>query len=226
MSKFPSSSTLALAVGALGSGAANVAWTWELGPVRVAAGVFATALVPISLHMWPRVPVTGRPTKVIRALVMGYICLAAALVNLAHSAQLLTVDLNMPRAHTEDVWLAILLITAVEAVMVMATLAKRAPKTKPAVSAEQLSLVLAVAQMAGAVRPASKTRARRDERSTSVGSATTPETKQHRVSAGETAREWAVRNWPCTGAEVQLATKVKKASAYRIVRQLREEMAS
>lgn len=218
MSKFPSSSTLALAVGALGSGAANVAWTWELGPVRVAAGVFATALVPISLHMWPRVPVTGRPTKVIRALAMGYICLAAALVNLAHSAQLLTVDLNMPRAHTEDVWLAILLITAVEAVMVMATLAKRAPKPKPAVTAEQLALVLAVAQMAGAVQQAPKSRTRRDERPLAA-SAPKPSRGGKRAAGLAYARD----NWPVTGAAIAMRVGVSKGEGDRIRTMVKSE---
>lgn len=225
MSKFPSSSTLALAVGALGSGAANVAWTWELGPVRVAAGVFATALVPISLHMWPRVPVTGRPTKVIRALVMGYICLAAALVNLAHSAQLLTVDLNMPRSHTEDVWLAILLITAVEAVMVMATLAKRAPKPKPAVTAEQLALVLAVAQMAGAVQQAPKSRTRRDERPLAA-SAPKVEPKREPVNEELPPLEWARLNFPASAREIQEATGVSKGYSHKLLDKVKQEMAS
>ena len=143
--RLPSSPTVALAVGIAGSGAANVAWTYELGPVRIAAGLFATALVPISLHLWPRVPVTGGWTRAIRAIVMTYICLAAAVVNLAHSSLLLTTDLSIPRSSAEEAWLAILLITAVEAVMVMATLAKR---TRPAVSQEQaVALLVAVGRL-------------------------------------------------------------------------------
>lgn len=122
--KRPDSALVALAVGALGSGAANVAWTWQHGPVRIIAGLFATALVPISLHLWPRVPITGRWTRVIRAVVMTYICAAAAVVNLSHAVWLL-VDHSNPVA--ENVVLAVLLISAIEAVMVMASLARRAP---------------------------------------------------------------------------------------------------
>lgn len=208
------SSTLALAVGVLGSGAANVAWTWELGPVRVVAGLFATALVPISLHLWPRVPVTGKPTRAIRAVVMTYICLAAALVNLAHSAQLLTTDPGMPRPAMEDMVLAVLLITAVEAVMVMATLAKRPPKAQaPAVSVEQLALVFAVTQMAGAVKPAPKTRPRRDERPTSVAVAPKP-----RTAPAETLPpiEWARLNWPVSAKEIELGTGVSKGYSFKL----------
>lgn len=157
-----SSSTLALAVGVLGSAAANVAWTYQLGPVRVAAGLFATALVPVSLHLWPHVAVTGWFTRVIRALVMTYICLAAAVVNLAHSALLLTTDLAQPRPATEEFWLAVLLITAVEAVMVMATLAKR---TRPVAKAtpEQVALLVTLTRLANTKpRVAPKTQPRRD----------------------------------------------------------------
>lgn len=135
----PSTPTLALTVGALGSGAAQVAWNWPLGPVHVVAGIFATALVPIGLHLWPRVPITGRWTRAIRALVMTYISLAAAGVNLVHATWLLTdfepvtelrVEGTITRidhAATMNTVLAVLLITAVEAFMVMASLARRAP---------------------------------------------------------------------------------------------------
>jgi hypothetical protein len=178
--RLPSSSTVALSVGILGSGAANVAWTYELGPVRIAAGLFATALVPISLHLWPRVPVTGGWTRAIRAIVMTYICLAAAVVNLAHSSLLLTTDLSVPRSATEEPWLAILLITAVEAVMVMATLAKR---TRPAMSKEQaVALLVAVGRLiseqpATASRQTSRRTSRQQTADTTVGAGgTAPDT--------------------------------------------------
>lgn len=120
----PSTPTLALAVGALGSGAAQVAWNWPHGPVRIVAGLFATALVPLGVHLWARVPITGKWTRAIRAVVMTYICLAAAFVNLAHASMLLT-GADNPAA--ENLWLALALITAIEAVMVMASLARRTP---------------------------------------------------------------------------------------------------
>lgn len=124
--KRPNAATVALAVGALGSAAANTAWTWQAGPVRVVAGCFTTALVPVAMHLWPRVPVTGWPTRVLRGLVMTYICAAAAVVNLAHAVLLLT-DARSERA--EIMVLAVLSITAIEALMVMASLARR---TRPA----------------------------------------------------------------------------------------------
>lgn len=220
MRKLLSGPNLALIVGALGSGAANVAWTWELGPVRVAAGVFATALVPISLHLWPRVPVTGKPTRAIRALVMGYICLAAALVNLAHSAQLLTTDLTLPRSSAENVVLAVLLITAVEAVMVMATLAKRAPKPTT-VTVDQLALVLAVAQMAATVRPPQKPRPVRDVRPSPAPVAPKPEINEELPPI-----EWTRLNWPVSATEIRVATGCSKGHSYRLLDQVKEEMAS
>lgn len=117
--KRPDSGLVALTVGMVGSAAANTAWTWDHGPVRIVAGLFATALVPTSLHLWHRVPVTGRWTRAIRAVVMTYICLAAAVVNLMHASWLLVEG-------GEDGVLAVLLVTALEAVMVMASLARRA----------------------------------------------------------------------------------------------------
>lgn len=126
MKRVLDSSLVALMVGALGSAAANTAWTWSAGPVRVIAGLFTTALVPCAMHLWPRVPVTGWPTRFLRGLVMTYICGAAAVVNLAHAVLLLTDHVN---ARAENLWLAVLAITAVEALMVMASLARR---TRPA----------------------------------------------------------------------------------------------
>lgn len=120
--KRPDSPLVALIVGAAGSAAANTAWTWAAGPVRVIAGLFTTALVPVAMHLWPKVPVTGWITRGLRFLVMAYICGAAAVVNLAHAVLLLTDHVNQ---RAEDVRLAVLSITAVEALMVMASLARR-----------------------------------------------------------------------------------------------------
>ena len=124
-----SSPTVALAVGAVASGASNIAWTAPHGPVRVAAGIFATLLVPTALMLWPRVPITGRWTRAIRAAVMAYICAAAAAVNLSHAVLLLT---DAPNPAAEHLILAVALVTAIEALMVMASLARRAPTEKPA----------------------------------------------------------------------------------------------
>jgi hypothetical protein len=114
------SPNVALTVGVLASGAANVAWAASDGSARIAAGVFATVLVPVSLHLWPRVPITGPWTRAIRAVVMTVICGAAAVVNLTHAVRLLV-------AYGEEWWLSVLLVLAVEAVVVMASLARRQP---------------------------------------------------------------------------------------------------
>lgn len=138
--KRPDSGLVALTVGMLGSGAANVTWAWSAGPVHVVAGIFATALVPTSLHLWPRVPIASERTRWIRAGVMSYICAAAAGVNLIHATWLLTdyrpmdtfilesrvVEVPAQAASWVEIVMAVLLITAVEAVMVMASLARRA----------------------------------------------------------------------------------------------------
>lgn len=116
---------IALIVGMVGSAAANTAWTWDHGLVRVIAGLFATALVPVGMHLWPRVPVTGGWSRFMRAAVMSYICGAAAVVNLVHAVWLLTGHETW--RDNENTLLAFLLITAVEAVMVMASLARRRP---------------------------------------------------------------------------------------------------
>lgn len=119
---------VALVVGAAGSAAANTAWTWQAGPVRVIAGLFTTALVPVAMHLWPQVPVTGWITRGLRFAAMSYICGAAAVVNLAHAVLLLTDHVNV---RAEKLWLAVLSITAVEALMVMASLARRTPAVLP-----------------------------------------------------------------------------------------------
>ena len=245
--RMPSSPTLALAVGALGSGAANVAWTWELGPVRVVAGLFATALVPISLHLWPRVPITGRVTRVVRALVMTYICLAAAAVNLAHSVQLLTSPSGHDNLNTglavhavpavgsatsdpagENIVLAVLLITAIEAVMVMATLARRKPAARRVSTEQQVAMLIAVAQLAAnaqkQARPTQKQRPRRDETPSSpVVADSKPAESAPPVTSIDQPRgrraaglEFARANWPVTGGQIQKAVEVSKGEADRI----------
>jgi hypothetical protein len=88
----------------------------------MAAGVFATALVPVGMHLWPHVPAGTSWSKALRVVVMSYICLAAAVVNLVHAVWLLV---GHPNPAAENIALAILLITAVEALMVMASLARR-----------------------------------------------------------------------------------------------------
>jgi Vesicle coat complex COPII, subunit SEC24/subunit SFB2/subunit SFB3 len=235
----PSAATVALAVGALGSGAANVAWTWELGPVRVVAGLFATALVPVSLHLWPRVPITGVWTRIIRALVMGYICVAAAIVNLAHSAQLLTTDPAAPRPVAEDLRLAILLITAVEGVMVMATLAKRRRPEQPAaaqVSSHTVAALVTVARLAQQAQQQRPTARRTRTRTSHAAPAPTPapepeqqpepEPEREQPAGKVSPREWAEAHWPVTGAEIKMATGCSKAHAYRIAADLKREKAA
>lgn len=131
--------TLALIVGALGSGAAQVAWNLPRDGVHVVAGIFATLLVPTSVHLFPRIAVTGFWTRAIRIVVMTYICGAAAAVNLWHAALLLTQNkvgdkfapLTEGQAQVETV-AAVLLVTAVEALMVMASLARRKPAERAA----------------------------------------------------------------------------------------------
>lgn len=131
-----SSAHLALLVGLLGSVAANTAWSWEHGPVRVVAGVFATALVPVGMHLWPRIPVTGKWSRLVRLVAMAYICGAAAVVNLVHAVWLLVG--HVPAQAGEHPVLAFLLVTAIESVMVMASLALRKPArvTRPATGAD------------------------------------------------------------------------------------------
>jgi len=117
--KRPDSALVALTVGAAGSAAANVVWTWG-DPVRVVAGLFTTALVPVSLHFWPRVPVHGWGSRGLRAAIMSLVCAAAAGVNLVHAVMLLV-------SRGESLWLAVPTVAAIELVVVMASLARRRP---------------------------------------------------------------------------------------------------
>ena len=254
------SPTIALAVGALGSGAANVAWTWELGPVRIVGGLFATALVPISLHLWPQVPVTGKATRVVRALVMTYICLAAAIVNLAHAVQVLTSpsghdNLNSALAvHDvpavgsatsdpagENIVLAVLLITAIEAVMVMATLARRTPAARTATPEQQVALLVAVAQLAAAAqaKPAPKQRPRRSVSAPPPAppvAAPNPDESDPSVTSIDQPRRRDVglaharANWPVTSGEIRKAIEkvtgmpVSRGESDRIRSMVKAEM--
>lgn len=246
--RLPSSPNLALAVGALGSGAANVAWTLEHGPVRVVAGLFATALVPIALHLWPLVPITGRVTRIVRALVMTYICLAAAVVNLSHSVLLLTHQPGKPSELTwlagadgtaENIVLAALLVTAVEAVMVMATLARRAPVKKEASLEQRVALLMTLSQLANTRRPARvaaslKPRSRRDDvTSAPAVTASNPQVdveleeptvkpQLRAVPKPGSAAEWAVNNYPCTWEQVVEATGCGRATAFRAINTAKE----
>lgn len=230
----PSSSTLALTVGVLGSGAANVAWTYDLGPVRVVAGLFATALVPISLHLWPRVPVTGEFTRVVRALVMSYICVAAAVVNLAHSARLLTTDPAVVHPPAEDVLLAVLLITAVEGVMVMATLAKRA-KPAPQTAAPSVDMVAAlvtVARLAAAAKPVPQPKRRaRPEPTPPVSPVPVVEPDdlagkriEREQSRRDVGKAWARKHWPVSGGAIADEVGVSRSEGDRIRAAVKAEL--
>lgn len=228
----PSSPAIALAVGVLGSGAANVAWTWELGWVRVAAGLFATLLVPTSLHLWPRVPVNGWITRVIRAVVMTYICAAAAIVNLAHSARLLTTDPAVVHPPAEDLLLAVLLITAVEGVMVMATLAKRAkpePQAAAGVASEHnLALLIAVARTLAA-KPEQPRRRPRPTPAPAVEPVIKPDDlAPRRIERDQSRRDlgkaYARKAWPVTGQQIADEVGVSKSEGDRIRAAVKAEL--
>lgn len=117
-----------LAVGFTFSAAANVAWSWNGGPIRVLGGLLASLALPGAIHMWPRIPVHGTVTwrgrdwplrRAVRAVVMTLIATLAAVTTFAHASQLLI-------AHGEHPALAMAYPVITELVVVMAALAHQA----------------------------------------------------------------------------------------------------
>ena len=109
----------ALAVGMLVSALMQIAYSWPHGWVRLIAGLAAVAVVPGGMHLWPHIPITGRWTRAWRAIAMSVIVGCAMWVNGAHGVSLLV-------GRGEQLPLAVMLVVAIEALMVMASLATRA----------------------------------------------------------------------------------------------------
>lgn len=117
-----------LTVGFAFSLAANVAWSWDGGPVRVLGGALASLALPGAIHLHPRIPTAGTWTvrrrtvpvmRVVRAVVMTAIAVLAAVTTLAHAASLLI-------AHGEHPVLAVFYPVITELAVVMGALAHQA----------------------------------------------------------------------------------------------------
>jgi hypothetical protein len=136
---------LTLITGFAFSLAANLIWTWPGGPVRILGGALASLALPGAIHLWHRIPVTGRPTRCIRALVMSSIALMAAYTTFSHASSLLI-------AKHEDPILAYLYPLMTELLVVMGVLARRgrgAEQRVPLAPApESVALMVALSRMA------------------------------------------------------------------------------
>lgn len=117
-----------LAVGFTFSLAANVAWSWDGGPVRVLGGALASLALPGAIHLWPRIPTAGTwryrgrewpVMRIVRAVVTTAIALLAAVTTLTHAASLLI-------AHGEYPALAVAYPVITELAVVMGALAHQA----------------------------------------------------------------------------------------------------
>ena len=127
--------TVPLAVLLVGFGfslVANMASTWDSGPIRVLGGALASLALPASIHLWPRVPTHGAWTatwrgaerqvparRIVRAAVMTLIATLAAVTTFHHVSQLLVQNGETP-------FLAMAYPIVSELVVVMAALAHRA----------------------------------------------------------------------------------------------------
>jgi hypothetical protein len=120
-----------LIVGFTFSAAANIAWSWDGGPIRVLGGLLASLALPGAIHMWPRIPVHGTwhwrnrewpLRRVVRAVVMTLIASLAAVTTFAHASALLI-------AHGENPALAMAYPVITELVVVMGALAHQAGDT-------------------------------------------------------------------------------------------------
>jgi hypothetical protein len=186
---------LILGVGFAFSLAANLLWTWEGGPVRILGGALASLALPGSIHLWPQIPATTRTTRVIRAGTMTAIAAMAAYTTFSHASALLV-------AHGEEPLLAMLYPVMTELLVVMGVLARKTPvKATP---------VLRRAREARPVPPPTDP----------VEPAPAPEAPPPVQAKPE---EWARKNWPVTGRQIEEATGVTKSYAYKLHRKIRAE---
>lgn len=67
----------------------NVAWAWGSGVLSVVAAAVCTLIVPAGLHLWPQVPAVTWLRRLLRAVVMSGICVAATVTSFSHSVTVL-----------------------------------------------------------------------------------------------------------------------------------------
>lgn len=199
-----------LALGLAVAIAANLAYAVPRGGVAVGVGLICPLILPIVLYLRTTFIADNRWTRVLRELATVAVAGPAAAVSFVHTYELVS-------GAGEWQLLAVLAPLSSDGLAGMAT--------------------LALHRIRSAKTPATDTTATPPRRARTVAEAITdtprpqqPTTPPPATPPAEASKpselspkEWAIKNWPTTGAAVQLATGCSKGYAYRVVAEVREQ---
>lgn len=197
--------------------AANLLWTWPGGPVRILGGALASLALPGAIHLWPRIPVSGWPTRILRTVVMSTIAAMAAFTTFSHASRLLV-------QHGEDPVLACLYPVTTELLVVMGVLARR--QERPTTKAQRSPSKQRAQRddSASAVAPAPKPKSDSAPKSSPERPTTDVERLDVRASRRARGIAWARANWPVTSSQIAEAVGCHRSEGGRIRKIVESEM--